>query len=92
MSKFTQWFQPSMQPARAGVYEAEWDSEHPEIDSGEWYNKWDGARWYLGGISIRDAEKQKKIMPPNVKLIRWRGLTHNAEVSGAGTASAGLPG
>ncbi len=77
MSKFTQWFQPSMQPARAGVYEAEWDSEHPEIDSGEWYNKWDGARWYLGGISIRDAEKQKKIMPPNVKLVRWRGLTHN---------------
>ena len=77
MTEFTPWFPPSMPPEHAGVYEAEWDSEHPEIDSGEWYNKWDGARWYLGDMSTRNAEKQKRLMPSRVKLIRWRGLTHN---------------
>ena len=88
MTAFTQWFPPTIPPERVGVYEAEWDSEHPEIDSGEWYNKWDGANWYLGDMSTRNAAKQKRLMPRTVKLLRWRGLTHNDRVEGRDAASS----
>lgn len=81
--KMTRWFPPSLPPVRPGVYEAEWDSEHPIIDGGEWYNFFDGEKWSIGAMSTRQAAGQRKAkMPSKVHLVRWRGLMHNVEHQG----------
>lgn len=82
MTPKTNWFPPSAMPERIGVYEAEWESDNPAIDDGEWFNLWDGRNWRQGALSTNQAATQKAVMPRNVRLIRWRGLTAPAGQQG----------
>lgn len=78
--KTTDWYDGSIKPAYAGVYECEFD----EFGEGlvRYFNLWDGAALRIGLVSVRvplEVYQSMPILPQAVlnTLIRWRGLTES---------------
>lgn len=75
--QLTPWFVNGEMPARPGVYNV---SCQKHDQSGRWFSRWDGDRWFLAGITRADAAWQKT---PATRLDTWhnygswRGLTQD---------------
>lgn len=68
--KLTDWFSPDTRPECEGVYE----KEPPEGDSVEWFQYWDGERWWYGEDTPEGAVESFETGPLNIEPTprRWR--------------------
>lgn len=77
--RLTDWFPPSVNPVRAGLYEMK--SCYGDI----YFNKWDGKSWHWGSRYKQIASKSQAVKARE-DCRAWRGLAADPSTS-ADTAS-----
>lgn len=80
-SKLTPWFVNGETPELPGVYNV---SCRKERQTGDWFAKWDGKRWYYATWRYeqqcyKKAEREKQEARPWHENGSWRGLAEKPE-------------
>lgn len=67
MCSLTPWFTTGEAPVHPGVYNVSCQKEN---QSGDWYARWDGERWFHAHTDVHNASRDKKAI---ISAWHWRG-------------------